>query len=305
MTTAPKPLLKWVGGKSKLLDSLTTTFPRTMRNYREPFVGGGSVLFAVLALVQRGEIVVEGNIFASDANAALIAFYKNVQSSPTELAREITRLSHMYAAAPSNSEVNEPDEILSKEGFYYWVRTQYNTETEHTIPRSAQFLFLNKTCFRGMFREGPRGFNVPFGNYAKIEFPSEEMFIATSEFLHPVIFETSEFIPVLTTALPGDFIYMDPPYVPETATSFVKYTASGFPMSYHDALFTLAREMADRGVGWTMSNADRPEVRAAFTNEKCRITPIQCRRAINAKNPAATAPEVIISVIYESTHPDA
>lgn len=302
MSAYPKPLLKWVGGKTKLLDAVLRKFPRTMRNYREPFVGGGSVLFAVLQNVARGDIVVEGAIFASDTNASLIAFYQNVQAHPIELAREIAQLSDQYASVA----------MQSKESLYYWIRAQYNTNSKDSLESSAQFLFLNKTCFRGLFREGPRGFNVPFGNYVNIEFASEETLVAASEILRPVVFAVSEFAPVLAEALPRDFVYMDPPYMPESITSFVKYTAAGFPLTQHMALFTLSRDMADRGIGWTMSNADVPEVRAAFINEKFSVEGIECRRAINSKNPAATAREVIISTllpeehtIVESMHPDA
>lgn len=283
MSATVKPPLKWVGGKTQLLPTLLTAFPRRIANYHEPFLGGGSVLLATLSAAAAGTIQIAGKVYASDLNPHLINFYTHLQQHTTLLIGAIKRLADLYLAA------------ADKEAFYYDVREKFNTQPTDTQARSllaaARFLFLNKTCFRGLYREGPRGFNVPFGNYAEPAFPSAEELRNVATLIRHVIFTCQSYNTSLTAVCEGDFVYLDPPYVPVTDTSFVGYTKSGFSEEQHRRLFALTRSLP---APFLMSNALAPIIEEAFPEAIFLIDRIECRRAINSKNPGATATEVLI-----------
>jgi DNA adenine methylase len=294
-----KPFLKWVGGKTQLLDDVMALFPSKMRCYHEPFVGGGSVLLAFLSYVRAGRITVTGPIKASDINANLITLYKNIQSKPDELIAEVNRLSAEFAKATGTTVNRTPktleEALSSPESYYFWTRIRFNAlpVTERSKPSaSAALLFMNKTCFRGVYREGPNGFNVPFGNYKNPTIIDEQHINMVSALIKNVIFTVQPFTAALnqqTTA--DDFVYLDPPYAPENATSFVSYTADGFNLDAHNSLFSLIKSINAR---FLMSNADVPLVRAAFPapyNTKI----VSARRAINSKSPEAKTNEVLIT----------
>ena len=157
-----------------------------------------------------------------------------------------------------------------------------------SINCSAMFIFLNKTCFRGLYRVGPNGFNVPYGNYKNIII---EPFENISILIKDVIFECLKFEDSMKKIKLGDFVYLDPPYVPETKKSFVKYNKEGFSEQQHLELFKTIKES---GVNFVMSNSDTELVNNSFENYY-NINIIECRRAINSKNPGSTVNELIIS----------
>jgi DNA adenine methylase len=301
---APKPLLKWVGGKTKVLDALMPHFPREISgSYRELFVGGGSVLLALLAARRAGTIHIAGDVRAYDANPALIALYTNVQADPDAVVAATAAIIAEFAACPAAGPVDRAPAdaaaaATSRESYYYWTRRAYNEmdmEEQTTALGSARFLFLNKTCFRGVFRMGPRGFNVPYGHYANPEIIDVENVAAVSDLIRDVRFETRDFTEAGADIAPGDFVYMDPPYAPETATSFVAYTRGGFGPEQHTALFNMTHSFTEKGIQWCMSNADVALVRDQYRDAvKYTIEGIVCRRAINSKRPDATAREVIV-----------
>ncbi len=293
--TIIKPFLKWVGGKTQIIDEVIALFPKEMENYHEPFVGGGSVLLAFLSQKKAGHIKVKGNIYASDLNVNLISLYKNIQAKPEELIREVKRIADEFGTI-SGTEVNrKPVNIneakTSQESYYYWIRSQFNIQTDRTTPlTSAMMLFMNKTCFRGVYREGPHGFNVPFGHYKKPGILDEDHIRIISELIQPVIFSVSSFTDSLTRVKEGDFTYLDPPYAPENEKSFVGYTADGFDLDNHKKLFDLCKSLKGKMV---MSNADVQMVREAFPHPFDTKT-ILCRRAIHSKNPESKTNEVLI-----------
>ena len=297
-TPSVKPFLKWVGGKTQIIDEVLDLFPRTIQNYYEPFLGGGSVL---IALLTDPSITVKGTIYASDLNSNLIGLYKNIQTNPEDLITSVKALTTEYSQAKNTGIKRKAttleEALTSPESYYFWTRAKFNALTKEQrtmVQGSALLLFLNKTCFRGVYREGPRGFNVPFGNYKNPTILEEENIRALSALFRPVIFTCSSWSEVLSKPVKGDFTYLDPPYAPEQETSFVSYTSDGFDLEAHNALFKAIKELKERGVAFLMSNADVPLVRLAFPASLYETKSILCRRAIHSKTPDAKTREVLI-----------
>jgi DNA adenine methylase len=297
----PKPILKWVGGKTQIIDKLITDFPVEINNYREAFLGGGSVLLTLLSYVKSGIIKIQGNIYAYDLNEPLIYIYKNIQTRNNELYDILQTIITDFNEC-GNGEINRtPTNIseakIAKENYYYWIRSEYNKlclTDKKSILGSAMFIFLNKTCFRGVFRVGPKGFNVPYGYYNNPEIINKEHLEEIHNLIQNVVFECCDFNTSLTIVEPNDFVYLDPPYAPETDTSFVGYTENGFNIENHNNLFKLIHILTDTNKKIMLSNADVSLVRENFTNEKYSTLSILCKRSINSKNPDAKAKEVII-----------
>jgi len=292
-----KPFLKWVGGKTQIIKSLIDKFPSHINNYHELFLGGGSVLLALLSLQKQNKINITNKIYAYDINYDLINVYKNIQSNKDELFTYIDFYINEYHNI-KGTEINRKPLTLdeaktSKESYYYWIRNKYNNIDKSSIECSALFMFINKTCFRGMYREGPNGYNVPYGHYKKtptIITKSELDYI--SELIKDVEFIHSDFNNSFTNILEGDFVYLDPPYAPETKKSFVGYNIDGFTLDTHKQLFNNIINLNEKNIKFIMSNSKVELVIDYFHN--FNISDIKARRAINSKNPAATTTEVII-----------
>ena len=304
-----KPFLKWVGGKTQILDELMMQFPKHINNYLEPFLGGGSVLIALLTCKMNGVIQVDGKIFASDLNPMLISLYKHVQTSPMQLISEVKKISDEYRKCKIDSCVIEnsnplsiEDAMSSPKSYYYWTRNKFNSlskENRCSVHGSAMFLFLNKTCFRGLYREGPNGFNVPFGNYKNPTIIDEEHIQYLSKLFKDVIFSCNSFEILIGNAQRGDFVYLDPPYAPESDISFVSYTKQGFDMKAIQHLFHLCSGMKEKEVRMLMSNSEVEFVKTTFSSPLYKTKIISCKRAINSKNPTARTNEVLISNFTE------
>jgi DNA adenine methylase len=296
-----KPILKWVGGKTQILDTLLAEFPVEINNYREIFIGGGSVLFALLSYVKHGLIQLRGRIYAYDLNEPLIYVYKNIQTQHADLYNKmqhiINEMNECHEGVVNRTPKNLEEAKEARENYYYWIRSEYNrlsADDKKTTVGSAMFIFLNKTCFRGVFRMGPNGFNVPYGHYNRPEIINKAHLDEIHDLIQPVVFECSDYTASLTTVESNDFVYLDPPYMPETETSFVGYTLNGFNMDNHMNLFHLIHALTEQNKKILLSNADVRLVRENFANEKYTISSILCKRAINSKNPDAKAKEVII-----------
>ena len=289
-----KPFLKWVGGKTQIIDKVISSFPKEMNSYYEPFLGGGSVLLALLS----SDIKIMGDIYASDLNPNLIGLYINVQLHVDELITEVKILSDEYLASNgtiiNRKATNLVEASTSPESYYFWIRSRFNalsTEEKISVPGSAMLLFMNKTGWRGLYREGPNGINVPFGNYKNPLILDTIHIKAVSALIQNVIFTCSSFKEVIPHIKEGDFVYLDPPYVPESEKSFVAYNASGFNKEDHLLLFQICNEL--NNIKMVMSNADVPIVREAFS--EFNICSISCKRAIHSKNPGSKTNEALIS----------
>lgn len=293
-----KPFLKWVGGKTQIIHNVLDKIPKKINNYHELFLGGGSVLFAVLSLQKQGKLDIQGKIYACDINDSLIRVYKHVQNNKNDLFDYIQRYINEYDAI-KGTEINRKPTTLeeaktSKESYYYWIRDKYNKMNEKdSIERSALFMIINKLCFRGMYREGPNGYNVPYGHYKKTPtIITKEELDTVSELIQDVVFECCGFETSITKPIKDDFVYLDPPYAPENAKSFVGYVADGFDLDAHNCLFDGIKKLNQKKIHFAMSNAKVDFVMDNFKD--CQYEDIVARRAINSKDPGSTTMEVIV-----------
>ena len=308
-----KPFLKWVGGKTQIIDKIISKIPIKINNYYELFLGGGSVLLATLSYLKYNKIEIN-NIFAYDLNESLINLYKNIQMDKDLLYKNIILYMDEYELCDGEKINRKPKNIeeakTSKESYYYWLRKEYNRMKKEDIKSSALFIILNKLCFRGVYREGPNGFNVPYGHYKKTPtIITKENLDNISNLIKNVKFEYLDFREAFKNINNNinnnmndnndsneynDFVYLDPPYAPEKNTSFVGYTNNSFKKEDHDELFKLTKEL-NKKCKFVMSNAKVPFVIESFNKKLYVVDDILCKRAIHCKNPGAKAMEVIIS----------
>lgn len=260
-----KPFLKWVGGKQKFVNEILDMFPKNIDTYHEPFLGGGSVLLTLLS----SDITCK-KYRANDINKHLIQTYIDVRDNVDTLIEELKKLKN------------------DKELFYVY-RARFNKfkqDDVFNVETSALFICLNKTCFRGLYREGPHGLNTPFGHYKYSSFFDEDALKSISTLLQRVEFTSLSYETFLDNVDQGDFVYLDPPYVPETKISFTKYNTIDF--IDHEGFFEFIKKLP----GFLMSNSAVDTVINAFPGYQ--ITILNCRRSINSKNPGATTNEVLI-----------
>lgn len=294
--TYQKPFIKWVGGKTQLIDMIMSKFPNKINNYHEPFLGGGSVMFALLSCVEEGKIELKGKVYAYDVNESLVNVYRHIQKNHEELYSSASRYMSVYDSL-TGSIVNrnpkvEEDALTSKESYYYWMRKLYNDTEVDSLQHAALFLCVNKTCFRGMYREGPRGYNVPYGHYKKTpQLPSIDEFNRIHNLIVDVEFIHSDFNDSFLNISHSDFVYIDPPYMPETKKSFVKYVVGGFNAEDHESLFEKIKNL-DKSISFIMSNSKVEYVLQSFS--EYNIEDVVARRAINSKNPGDSTIEVLI-----------
>lgn len=295
--TIQKPFLKWVGGKTQLLDKIINKIPKTIENYHEIFLGGGSVLLALLTLQKQGKINIKNKVYAYDLNKALIHVYKNIQLNKDALFDSITTYISEYDGLIGDNINRKPSNLnqakTSKESYYYWLRSKFNKSDKTSVESSALFMIINKLCFRGMYREGPNGYNVPYGHYKKTPtIITKKELDKVSKLIENVEFNCLDFNESMKNIRENDVVYLDPPYAPETKTSFVKYNQSGFSIDSHKQLFENIQNLHKKGVKFILSNSNVSMVTDNFKGFNC--DEIIARRAINSKNPGAKAKEVLI-----------
>ena len=295
-----KPFLKWAGGKTQHIQQIINSFPDNMENYHEIFLGGGSVLLAVLSLQKAGLITIKGSIYAYDLNKQLIQVYRHIQSNKDELIKRVQHYRNEYDKCPivekgtaNRKPVNVTEAKTSRESYYYWMRMKFNLLKDLSIENSALFIMLNKTNFRGVYREGPNGYNVPFGHYKKTPaIISKNEIDKISTLIKDVVFIDADFNDSINNATEGDFVYLDPPYAPQNIKSFVGYTKNGFDINMHEKLFKLTKALTTNNIKFAMSNANVELVKNSF--EGYVFKEISARRAIHSKNPAAKTTDVLI-----------
>ena len=290
-----KPFLKWVGGKTQIIESIISKVPAEMNNYHDIFLGGGSVLFAILSLRKQNKIIIRNKVYAYDVNKALIGVFRHVQENKDELYKYLDFYIKEYDSIKGSIINRAPTSIeeakTSKESYYYWVRNKYNCIDKSTVECSALFMFINKTCFRGMYREGPNGYNVPYGHYKKTpRIISKTELDYISDLIKDVEFVNSDYSYSIKKIKKGDFVYLDPPYAPKNSNSFVGYVADGFSLEMHKTLFSEIKKLGK--IRFVMSNAKVDLVTENFREYFCED--IAVKRAINSKNPGLLTTEVLI-----------
>jgi DNA adenine methylase len=258
-TVAPRPFLKWAGGKRQLLPELLARLPGSFRRYHEPFLGGGALFFA---LAERGHEGARGAVL-SDVNPELVNAYQVVRDRVETL---ITLLGA----------------FRNEEEFYYEVREQDPSRLD-PVQRAARLIYLNKTCFNGLFRENRHGrFNVPFGRYRQPLICAPNELRAASKALRGASIERRPFEAALELASPGDFVYCDPPYAPISRTaSFTGYTGGGFDETAQRRLADRVRALGDAGVHVLVSNSWVPLTQSLY--DGLRVEKVLASRAINSR----------------------
>tara|TARA_B100000401_G_scaffold203284_1_gene137093 strand:+ start:7144 stop:8040 length:897 start_codon:yes stop_codon:yes gene_type:complete len=290
-----KPFLKWLGGKTQIINDIISKFPTKINNYHELFLGGGSILLAVLSLQKQNKILIKDKIYAYDINPSLINVYKQIQNNKDELFNYINSYITQYHNL-SGTDINRnpttlEESLTSKESYYYWIRKKYNNLDRNTVESAALFMIINKICFRGMYREGPNGFNVPYGHYKKTPtIISKQDLDSISDLIKNVNFIHSSFTTSIKNIKNNDFVYLDPPYAPENSKSFVGYVSDGFSLETHKLLFTEIKKL--KNIKFVLSNAKVDLVTSSFKDYKS--IDISARRAINSKKPESKTTEVII-----------
>ena len=247
-----KPFVKWVGGKSQLLDDIRNSLPRDLSQrgevvYVEPFVGGGAVLFWIL---QEYPNITRAII--NDINEELICTYRVIKSDVEKLILELTRIQAEYLAL---NDIARKDYFLSQ-------RERYNEKNNSDIETAALFIFLNRTCFNGLYRVNSKGkFNVPHGRYTNPKICDEETLRADSVVLQRVEILCGDFAQTGKYADNNVLYYFDPPYRPLTETSaFTSYAKDGFDDAEQTRLRDFCEQIAAHKSLFVASNSDPQNV---------------------------------------------
>lgn len=282
----PQPFLKWAGGKSKLIQQYVPYFPKKFKTYHEPFLGGGAVFF----YLYRSQPSIKS--FITDINPDLINAYCCVKNNVEDLILLL-----------------EEHQLKHNKDYYYYMRSRQvgswdeccrtkSSEKEQTlVEKAARLIYLNKTCFNGLYRENSKGeFNVPIGNYKNPRICNSDLLRSVSASLQSAEIKVSSFDNVLTCATGSeDFVYFDPPYYPISDTSnFTSYSRDSFNEDEQIKLKDTFTELAKHGVKVMLSNSDCPFIRNIY--REFNITEILASRAINSNaKRRGKIPELLIT----------
>ena len=290
------PCLKWVGGKTQILDTVIDKLPIKINNYYEPFAGGGSVFIELLRRVHLKKNTIK-EFCVNDINSDLINMYNCIKGDSTNLLSKLNKLNNEYSKARmvNYTKVSVEKTLTSairkgKVYVYYYYRYMYNKKKLKGVDRAALFIFLNKTCFRGLHREGPNGFNVSFGNYSNPNI-YDTVLIRQLSYLfnkYKVRFYNEDFEKFCKRVKnKTDFVYIDSPYV----ETFDSYQKGGF--NKHKELVEVCNHLNKKGIKFLQSNSWTPWTRKQYKNFKTKK--ILCKRRINCKNPNDTDYEILIN----------
>ena len=279
VTVEPKPFVKWAGGKRQLLAELEKSFPKQFGTYFEPFLGGGALLFDLLAKKPNLKCSV------SDLNSDLVLAYVTIRD----------KLGRLIESLENHSKNYHKDST----GYYYEVRKQ---EPKSQIEKVSRLLFLNKTCFNGLYRVNSKGkFNVPLGRYTNPNIVNRENLTTVSKFLQSDKIKIScrDFESILNDAKKGDFVYFDPPYQPVSDTAnFTSYTPRDFTEDDLQRLADLANQLNSKGSHVLLSNSNTKIVKKIFSSKKWKVKEIAVNRAINSNSQKRTGHKEVLIKNY-------
>ncbi|MDH3361671.1 MAG: DNA adenine methylase [Nitrosopumilus sp.] len=265
----PKPFVKWAGGKRQLIPILNKNLPKTFGTYYEPFLGGGALLFHMLTERNRQKCSI------SDLNSDLVLSYITIRDRIDDL---ITSL--------RNHEKNYQKDSKS---YYYFVR-ESNPRSE--IEKTSRLLFLNRTCFNGLYRVNSKGkFNVPLGKYSNPNILNKDNLYSVSNILQSsrISIQCCDFEAVLRDVKKGDLVYFDPPYHPISDTSnFTSYTNKDFTYDDLNRLADLCMKLDSKGCKVLLSNSNSNEVVDMFSTKPWTIAKIRANRSINSNSKKRT-----------------
>jgi DNA adenine methylase len=255
----PRPFLKWAGGKAQLIPHLLAHAPAHFQTYHEAFLGNGALFFHLQRTGRLRRAVL------SDQNAELIDTYRAVRDQVEEVIRLLAQFPYDRA-------------------FYDQLRAQ-DPWAMSLAERAARMIYLNKTCYNGLYRVNRQGqFNVPFGRYKAPKYLDEANLRAVARALENVALHCAPFEAVLERATAGDWVYFDPPYVPRSRTAnFTAYYPGGFSLRDHERLRDVCIALVQRGVAVTLSNADVPAVHLLYDRPEFARHVVRARRSISAK----------------------
>ncbi|MBI3190110.1 DNA adenine methylase [archaeon] len=266
--TSPKPFVKWAGGKRQLITSLEGHLPKKFSTYFEPFLGGGALLFHLLN--QNPNL--KCNI--SDLNSDLILAYITIRNKVEQLVESLELHSGKYSA--------------DKIEYYYSVR---ESAPKNQIEKVSRLLFLNKTCFNGLYRVNSKGqFNVPLGRYTNPSIVNKENLISVSKILQSknIAIKCQDFEAILDEAKKDDFVYFDPPYQPVSKTAnFTSYTKCEFTYDDLKRLANVCQKLDKKDCKVLLSNSNTKEVRKLFSS-KWKVVEVSANRAINSNSKKRT-----------------
>ena len=260
-----KPLIKWAGGKRHIASVIEEHLPANWDHgtYFEPFLGGAAIF---LHLQPKKASL-------SDVNARLISFYHHVKLDNDSLIAQIGKISKKFDSTVTSEKLS----------MYLELRQKFNSSTTTTIQTSALFFALNQLCFNGLYRENARGsFNVPFGKKEKFPPPDLVAFEQASSVFGGAKIHVSDFETALRPAKSGDFVYLDPPYIPKDATSnFTAYSSGGFGLDAQHRLAALMSELTKKGVRVMLSNSSTPLTKEIYKG--FRAVEIKAPRMLSAR----------------------
>ncbi|NBJ91764.1 DNA adenine methylase [Parablautia muri] len=273
---AAAPVVKWVGGKRQLLDDLMPLFPKHIPSYCEPFLGGGAVLFQL-----------QPNIaYVNDINSELIQMYEVIRDEVDEL---ITIL---------GEHPNEEEHFYSVRD---WDRDKKKYEKLTKVQRAARVIYLNKTCYNGLFRVNNAGeFNTPFGHYKNPNIVNAPTLKAVSAYFQKaqLTFSSVDYAEVLADVKKGTFVYLDPPYDPVSDTAnFTGYAKGGFDHSEQIRLRKCCDELNRRGIKFMLSNSATDFIKKQY--EAYNITIVKAKRAINSNGAKRGQVDEVVVRNYE------
>ncbi len=283
-----KPFIKWAGGKSQLLNEIRNKYPQKIKRYCEPFVGGGAVLLDVLANYSPAEVII------NDINSALINTYQQVQTNVEALILQLEEMQAEFWVSDA--------EIRKK--IYTQNRGRFNSLTNnYCLDKAALFIFLNKTCFNGLYRVNSKGlFNVPIGSYKKPPICDAENLRYISQLLHGVQIRCGDYRECTDFIDSDTFVYIDPPYRPLTVTaSFTSYNENEFGDQQQIELGRFIDEITQKGTKVVASNSDpkNADVNDNFFDDlyaKYTIDRVYAKRMINSKaNGRGNISEILIT----------
>jgi DNA adenine methylase len=283
-----KPILKWAGGKGQLLEQIAKHLPQELIEgkidcYIEPFIGGGAVFFWV---AQNFDI---RKFYLSDINQELILLYKTIQKDVNSLIEELKKIENEYLIL---NEEKRKIYFFNKRNSYNDFKNQIDLKNfeRSWFTRSAEIIFLNRTCFNGLFRVNKKGyFNVPFGNYKNPRICNTNNLILASKLLQKATIQYSDFTQIQNLATPKTFVYFDPPYRPLTRTaSFKSYSQFDFNDDEQKRLASFYQKLHHQGTKLMLSNSDPKNIdkNDTFFDElysDFTINRIQANRMINSK----------------------